>query len=308
MKRLFVITGPTASGKTNIAIALAQEMKGAIVSADSRQVYAGMNIGTAKPKFAWRDEAQAGEGVHGETGPAVPHYLFNIRRPNQPLSLSEWQAMAFTAVDHIQNVGSLPLLVGGTMLYIDSIIKNYDLPQVPPNPALRAELEAKENDQLYAELLQEDPAAGAFVQPLNKRRIIRALEVMAATNQPFSEQRRQRPPRYDITAVGLFDSWEALEERIKQRVQNMLKEGLLKETNGLVQHYGADLPLLQTINYREALAVLGGRLSEKEATQEMVRANLRYARRQMSWWRGRKDIAWYSPVDSADIKKRLLGG
>jgi tRNA dimethylallyltransferase len=305
MKRLFVITGPTASGKTDIAIARAQEMGGARVSADSRQVYAGMNIGTAKPKFAWRDEAQAGE-AGDVTGP-VPHYLFNIRRPDQPLSLSEWQAMAFQAIDHIHSDDNPAILTGGTMLYIDSIVKNYDLPHVAPNEELRAEYAKLGVPTLYAQLLEKDPKAQSFIQPNNKRRIIRALEVMAATGRPFSEQRRQRPPRYDITAIGLFDGWGALEERIQQRVQNMLKEGLLKETNGLVQRYGADLPLLQTINYREALAGLVGRLSEKEVTREMVRANLHYARRQMSWWRGRKDIAWCSPADWADIKKRLLG-
>jgi len=237
----------------------------------------------------------------------IPQYLFNIRYPNQPLSLSEWQTAAWQAIDQIHKVGMPAVLAGGTMLYVDSIIKNYDLPPVTPNPALRAELETKEADQLYAELLQKDPAARNFIQPLNKRRIIRALEVMAATGRPFSEQRRQRPPRYDITAIGLFDSWEALEERITQRVAAMLKDGLIEETRRLIDRYSADLPLLATLNYREAAAVLRGEWPQEKAREEMIRANLKYARRQMSWWRGRQDITWYSPADTADIKKRLLG-
>lgn len=312
-RKLIVITGPTASGKTDLAITVAQELGSSVVSADSRQVYAGMNIGTAKPKFAWSDKV---EEANGETGlPAValakagpvPHYLLNIRYPSEPLSLSDWQTAAFQAIDHIAADGGAPLLVGGTMLYIDSIIKNYELPQVAPNPDLRAELENKATDELYAELLKKDPAAKEFIEPMNKRRIVRALEVMAATGQPFSPQRRQRPPRYAITAIGLFDSWEALEERVKERVAAMFEGGLVEETKILLDHYGADLPLLATLNYREAAAVLRGEWPSEKAREEMIRANLKYARRQMSWWRGREDIAWHSPADIAGIKKRLLG-
>lgn len=307
-RKLIVITGPTATGKTDLAIEIAQEINGAVISADSRQVYAGMNIGTATPL---RSSSFTGQEPHGHLEPdnikGIPHYLLNIHYPNQPLSLSEWQAMAFEVIDYVCSEGSSPLLVGGTMLYVDSIIKNYDLPQVPPNPVLRAELAAKETGQLYAELLQKDPAAHTFIQPLNKRRIIRALEVIAATGQAFSQQRRQRPPRYTMTAIGLFDTWEALEQRITQRIGKMFDDGLVEETRRLIDAYGPELPLLQTMNYQQVLSVLNGELAEKEAREEMRRANLKYARRQMSWWRGRPDVAWYSPYDRETIKKRLLG-
>jgi tRNA dimethylallyltransferase len=343
MKRLFVITGPTASGKTDLAISIARDRDGAVVSADSRQVYAGMNIGTAKAEFAWSDathdilepdfinarvalrggsarskfrgapstDGGSGTVVRAErvpavTGPGPHHYGFNLRYPNEPLSLSDWQAMAFAVIDEIHKAGMPAVLAGGTMLYIDSIVKNYDLPAVAPNEELRAEYEKKDAPTLYAELLLRDPKAQSFIQPDNKRRIIRALEVMAATDRPFSEQRRQRPPRYDVTMIGLFDSWEALEKRIAARVATMMEEGLIAETQRLIDRYGADLPLLQTMNYKQALGILSGELSPDQAQEKMVRANLKYARRQMSWWRGRTDITWHSPTDIADIKKRLL--
>lgn len=303
-EKLIVIAGPTASGKTDIAINLAQELNGSVVSADSRQVYAGMNIGTATPL---RSESYAGQEPHDFLEPDViknvPHYLFNIRRPDEPLSLADWQAAAFSAIDQIHSAGSPAILVGGTMLYIDSVVKNYDVPQVPPDEEFRAAKEKEEAASLYAELLAKDPAAAEFVQPANKRRSIRALEVIAATGRPFSALRQQRPSRYSITMIGLFDSWEALAQRIEGRVAQMLADGLVEETRHLIDMYGADLPLLQTMNYQQTLVVISGELSVEEAQQDMIRANMRYARRQMSWWRGRRDITWYSPADREAIKK-----
>ncbi len=243
MERLIVITGPTASGKTDLATQLAGELGGSIISADSRQVYVGMNIGTATPL---RSSSFAGQEPHGHLEPdlihGVEHYLFNIRRPDQPMSLSEWQAAAFSTINHAHAQSHTPLLVGGTMLYVDSIVKNYDLPNVPADVQFRQEKEGLSAETLYAELLKKDPATRDFIEPENKRRIIRALEVMAATGKTFSELRRQRPSPYEITIIGLFDGWEALEQRISQRVTTMLAEGLLEETQRLLDEYGADLP------------------------------------------------------------------
>lgn len=317
-KKIVVITGPTAAGKTELAINLAAALKGVIVSADSRQVYAGMNIGTATPLPA----AGTGQEPHSHLEPDIirniPHYLFSIRRPNEPLSLAEWQASALEVIDHElesrsknQEAIIAPLLVGGTMLYIDSILKNYYLPQVEPNVQMRYELAAREADDLYAELMAQDPAAQTFIEPGNKRRIIRALEVIAATKKPFSAQRRSTSSRhgrstssrYDITMIGLFDGWEGLLTRITQRAKFMISHGLLGETQSLIDVYGADLPLLQTMNYKQAAAVLRGEMSERQAHESMVRANMRYARRQMSWWRGREEIRWFRKPDAAAILK-----
>ncbi len=174
------------------------------------------------------------------------------------------------------------------MLYLDSVIFNYQIPEVPPNEKLRDAWEEETVAELWDQLQKQDPAAEKFVEPHNKRRIIRALEVMAATKRPFSELRRRREPKYDMEIVGLFPrqsggqaGWDVLEKRIEQRVDEMLAAGLLDEIAGLQKKYGADLPLLKTLNYREA----GDRAA-------MIRGNLAYAKKQMKWWAGREDINW----------------
>lgn len=290
MEKLTIIVGPTASGKTDYALRLAQQLGGAVISADSRQLYAGMNIGTAKPEAAWQDEPH--EALVSDKVSGIPHYLFNIRRPNEQMTLPEWQAAAFQAIDHALAQNTPAILAGGTMLYSDSVVFNYDIPNIAPDEKLRANLEAQTAEDLYAELQAKDPDATQFIQPKNKRRIIRALEVMAATNKTFSALRRKRKPKYACEIVGLFPGWDILNERIATRVDAMLERGLLEETTKLREQYGVDLPLLRTMNYAEAAGVLDKKMSKKEARYAAIRANVRYARRQMSWWRGRKDIWW----------------
>lgn len=281
--KLTVIVGPTASGKTDYTIQLAQQGDGEIVSADSRQVYRGMDIGTAKIK-----DTQG-----------IPHHLVDIRGLNQPLSLAEWQAAAFQVIDRVLTEGRQPLLVGGTMLYIDSVIYNFDIPQVAPALAFRESKEKIEGRKLYEELLEKDPEVKNFIEPSNKRRIIRALEVMEATGKPFSSQRKRQEPRYETQIIGLFPrqaggqaGWDELKRRIEVRAKKMFAEGLLEETQGLREKYGKDLPLLQTLNYRQAGAVLDGTLTQDAAVESMVKDTMRYAHRQMSWWKGRKEIEW----------------
>src|SRR3989344_5408492 len=230
---MYAIVGPTGSGKTEAAIKLAHNLgRAALLSADSRQVYRGMDIGTAKQK---------------DTG-STPQYLVDIREPDEPLTLAEWQQAAFAIIDRLIADGTTPpperracLLVGGTMLYIDSVVYNYAIPQVEPDEAMRAELEVQPVDKLYAELLKKDPAVKAFIQPQNKRRIIRALEVIAKTGRPFSESRRKREPKYDVQMLGLMPSWEELEKRLRTRAETMLTAGLVEETQRLINRFGSDL-------------------------------------------------------------------
>lgn len=293
MEQLIILVGPTASGKTAWGISLAQELGGAVISADSRQVFAGFNIGTAKPKAAWHDDTH--EVLTPDVVDGIDHYLLNIQQPDQPYILAQWQRAAYQAIDHVQHNNLTPLLVGGTMLYADSIIFNYHIPAVPPNEQLRTELSAIPAEDLYQKLIAQDPAAAAFIEPHHQQRIIRALEVMATTNQPFSISRRKSTPRYKIKTIGLFPGWETLTKNITERALAMFDGELLDEVKQLRERFGPSLPLLNTMNYKQAAALLDKKISREDALQETISINVRYAHRQMSWWKNRDDITWLDP-------------
>lgn len=273
----YVIVGPTASGKTAYAISLAQKINGAVISADSRQVYAGMNIGTAKPKEAWRNTP------HTTNVPdmieEVPHYLLNITSLDAPYTLSHWLTDAKQAVSTIKETGKTPIIVGGTMLYIDALTDGYDIPNIEPNKELRMELESKSAEELYAQLTEQDSAAASFIEPHNTRRIIRALEVMNATGKKFSELRTKKPLDNSFIKIGIFSDWNTHKENITQRAHAMMQDGLAREKEKLHLAFPAS-PLLQTMNYKE------------RTIEEIVQSNMRYAHRQMSWWKRRDDIGW----------------
>ncbi len=281
---IHVILGPTASGKTAYAIQQAKKLgNAAVISADSRQIYSFMDIGTAKPQKAWNTVP------HSITEPDVieeiDHYLLNIVNPNNLFTLSQWQPAAYAAIDHVLSQGKTPFLVGGTMLYIDSIVKNYTIPKVPPNPSYREHLESKEASTLFSLLLEKDPDAKKFIEPHHKQRIIRALEVIQATGKPFSALRQTQPPRYTFEITGLFPGWDVMKDRISRRSEEMLTQDLLKETQNLRERFSPDIPLLNTMNYVQAGAVLDKKISSEQAIDEMIKVNMKYAHRQMSWWK-----------------------
>lgn len=285
-RTITVVVGPTASGKTDFAIRLAKESSAAVISADSRQIYSGLNVGTAKPEEAWREEPHAVS--EADTIDTVPHYLLNICASDQPYTLAQWQVAAkkILAIDQ-------PLIIaGGTMLYVDSILFNYDIPEVEPNPVLRAGLEKLSVEELWQQLMHKDPAAKQFIEPHHKQRIVRALEVIEVTGKPFSALRQQRPSPYQFKIIGLFPGWDALRERITQRAQAMLDGGLVEETKKLREKYRKDLPLLKTMNYLQAGRLIDDELTQEAALAEMVQVNMRYAHRQMNWWRRNKEIEW----------------
>lgn len=286
---LIAILGPTASGKTAYAIAMAQRMNGAIISADSRQIYAGMNIGTAKHPDAFSNtphDPEISDDIEG-----IPHYLLNIASPDNIFTLSNWLASAQRALQAIQASGKTPIIAGGTMLYIDALTDGYDIPDIPPNEALRNTLEQQPPEELYTQLQQLDPAACAFIEPHNTRRIIRALEVIHATGQKFSDLRTASAAPYDTTRIGIFSDWDTMKRNIEYRSHSMIKDGLVEEAIQLRIQFPAS-PLLQTINYKEALLLADNQLSQAEAIQKMTQSTTRYAHRQMSWWKRRTDIGW----------------
>jgi len=299
MNNLIILVGPTASGKTSLGIQLAQALAGAVVSADSRQVFAGLNIGTAKPAAAWRNDAH--DALTTDTIDGIDHYLLNVCPPDQTYTLPQWQAAAYQVIDHLHTQHITPLLVGGTMLYADSIIFNYHIPAVGPNESLRQELSHETSASLYKKMIEQDPATAEFIEPHHQQRIIRALEVIAATGQPFSASRQKSPARYRIKTIGLFPGWEVLTKNITERAQAMLSDGLLDEVQQLRAQYGRDLPLLTTMNYQHAGELLDQKISAAEALQKIVSLNVRYARRQMSWWKNRNDITWFAQPDITAI-------
>ncbi len=273
-----VILGPTASGKTAHAISLAKQVGGAVISADSRQIYAGMNIGTAKPKEAWKHAPHSVE--EPDTIDGIPHYLLNIATIDTPYSLSDWLDAAKRVISIIQSKGQTPIIAGGTMLYIDALVDGYDIPNIAPNEELRAELEQLSVEELYEKLLAQDPEAQTFIEPHNARRIIRALEVMSATGEKFSHVRAKRNSGYLFQITGIFPDYDILRERITARAQQMITEGLAEEIE-LIQKSFPNSKLLQTMNYKEHCDL-----------EKMVQSNMRYAHRQMSWWKRRSDISW----------------
>jgi len=222
---LVVVLGPTAVGKTGLAIEWARALNGEIVSADSRQIYRYMDIGTAKPTLEQRA--------------AVPHYLLDVVEPDEQLGVAQYQKMAYETIDAITRAGRIPFLVGGTGQYITAVIEGWAIPAVPPNPSLRLELEAFAGSYgplaLYERLKQADPAAAAGIDPYNVRRVVRALEVCMDSGQRFSELRQKMPPPYSVLQYGLTMERDRLYEAADRRVDQMIEQGFVEEVQRLLQ-------------------------------------------------------------------------
>lgn len=272
---LIVVTGPTAVGKTAAAIGLARVFDGEIVSADSRQLYRGLTIGTAKPT---REEQLA-----------APHHLIDILDPDQDFSLAQYVALARATIGAIHERGRLPLLVGGTPLYVNAIVEGWRIPPAPPDRALRAALEAEAARDgpagLAERLARIDPAAAARSAG-NPRRIIRALEVYLLTGQPMSAQEGKAPPPYRLLQLALTLARPALHARIAARVERMIAAGLVDEVAALLARgYSPSLPALSGIGYAEVVACLRGETTLAEATARIKTNTHRYVRHQETWLR-----------------------
>jgi len=274
-KPLLVIVGPTAVGKTALAVRLAQALGGEIVSADSRQVYIGMDIGTAKPTA----EEMAG----------APHHLIDIRHPDAPLTLAEYQSLAYRTIDDLLAGGKLPLLVGGTGQYVRAVVEGWGIPAVSPDETLRARLyaeaEAAGHETLHARLRALDPIAAGRIDGRNVRRVVRALEVCLLSGRPISELQRKSPPPYHIVQVGLTRPRPALYRRVDERVEAMLAAGLVDEVRRLeAAGYGWRLPAMSGLGYRQMGDYLRGESSLQEAVQNIKRETRRFIRQQANWF------------------------
>jgi tRNA dimethylallyltransferase len=273
---LVVIVGPTAVGKTALAVCLARAIGGEIVSADSRQVYRGMDIGTAKATAQERAQAR--------------HHLIDIVDPDETLGLAQFQAMAYAAITDITARGQVPLLVGGTGQYVLAVIEGWQVPRVPPNEALRRDLYRQaEKDgaaALHDRLAELDPVAARRIDPRNVRRVVRALEVCLITGQPISEQQTKSSPPYRTLMLGLTLPRPELYQRIDERVDRMIEAGLEEEVRRLVAAgYGFELPSMSGVGYGQFAPYLVGEASLPEVAGEIKRATRRFVRHQSNWFR-----------------------
>ena len=286
-RHLVALLGPTASGKTATAVAVARRLPVEVVSADSRQIRIGMRIGTAAPT----DEELA----------AVPHHLVGIVAPDAPWTLADFLARTRTALDAIWDRGHIPLLVGGTGQYVWALLEGLSVPAVPPNPELRARLEAevadRGPDELHARLATVDPDSAVRIDARNVRRMIRALEIVEATGAPVPP-REHVPPDFTWRAVGLAWPREVLYARADSRATAMYAGGLIAETSALIERYGRDLEALRTVGYAEAASVVTGEWDEATALARTQTETHRLIRMQATWFRADDErIEWRDGAD-----------
>jgi tRNA dimethylallyltransferase len=285
MKSVVAIIGPTAVGKSELALALAEKFGGEIVSADSRQVYRFMDIGTAKPGHQQQMR--------------VPHHLIDLLDPGQEFSLALYQRLALKAIDTIMGRGHLPLLVGGSGLYVWSVLEGWKIPEVPSDHSLRRHLESRAQSEgglsLYEELRALDPEASNRIDWHNLRRVIRALEVCQSTGVTFSQLQSKEPPNFTPLVIGLTTDREDLYRRIDARVDRMIDQGLVGEVKRLLDRgYHLGLPALSSLGYRQIGLFLEAKLTLEEAIQQIKFETHRLARHQYTWFRANnKRIQWF---------------
>lgn len=272
MNRVIAIVGPTASGKTKLAIEMAQNLNTEIISADSRLVYKGFDIATAKPTL---EEQQI-----------VKHHLIDVVEPEYDYSVADYVDAANQKIKELHAQNKIPIVAGGTGLYFRILLENYKMPRIEANPTLRAELESMDTDDLYNELKKLDSVSAEKIHPNNRVRVIRALEVCKILNIPFSEACGVKENEYDVQWIfPEIESREILYDRINKRVDIMLDNGLINETKYLLEKHGRIKNLVNTIGYQEIIAYLDGKLSLNDAVELLKQNTRRYAKRQLTWFR-----------------------
>ncbi len=299
LPKVVMIVGPTTSGKTEWGLKIAKKYNGEIISADSRQIYRHMTIGTAKPLGEWRFSGLRRVYYVDD----VAHHLVDFLNPGKTFTAAEFRDRAMKHVKAITRAGKLPIIVGGTGLYIETLVHNYSIPRVPPNKKLRAGFEEKSIGELITWLGQLDPDAAATIDPHNKRRIIRALEVCILSGKQFSKQKKKGDPVFNILKLGISVPRDVLYERIDSRIDAMIAGGLEHEVGFLVkQKYGWNLPSMSGIGYRQFRPYLEGRETLAQATAHLKQDTKKYAKRQVTWFKRDQEILWYTSFTEADKK------
>ena len=284
---VIVLIGPTASGKTELAIEIAEYFKTRIHNIDSRQIYKSMDIGTAKPSENQQKK--------------IKHFLIDIEEPINPINVKQFQEIAQKSIKREIKKNYLPFLVGGSGLYMNSITKGFFVPDVPPQYDLRGQLEELDQKECWDLLKNCDPISTKQINSADRIRTIRALEVFYVTGKPLSAQKIQKPPKWKILELGL--DRDNLKQRILQRTKNMFLSGIVEETKFLISQYGSDLQILETIGYREAKKVLNNQLTIDEAIELTTTKTLQFAKRQKTWFRNKNNPLW---LNNKNLRKDAI--
>mgnify|MGYP001206197584 CR=1 FL=1 len=273
---IIVLVGPTASGKTELAIEIADYFKTHIHNIDSRQIYKSMDVGTAKPTKNQQKK--------------IKHFLIDIEEPIHPINVKQFQEIAQQSIKKEIKQNNLPFLVGGSGLYMNSITKGFFVPDVPPQNNLRKQLEELGQEKCWDLLKNCDPLSTKKINFADQIRTIRALEVFYVTGKPLSTLKVQKPPNWKILELGL--DRDNLKERILQRTKNMFLSGIIEETKNLISQYGSDLPILETIGYCEARGVLNDHYTIEKAIELTTTKTIKFAKRQRTWFRNKNNPIW----------------
>ncbi len=292
-EKVVVLIGPTAVGKTKMSVELAKRLNGEIINGDSMQVYKGLDIGTAK--------------IRQEEMEGIPHHLLDIKEPHESFSVAEFQTLARSLITDITRRGKLPIIVGGTGLYIQSVIYDYQFSDAPSNSLYRQSLERYSPDELYEQLKRIDPLSAERIHPNNVRRVIRALEIYHCTGKTMTEwlKEQKRQLVYNVALIGLAMEREKLYERINRRVDEMIAQGLIEEVKRLYDQGLHDCQAIQAIGYKELYAHLDGEITLEEAIEQLKQNSRRYAKRQLTWFRNQMPVQWFDMTDDTMFEMRV---
>ncbi|MFH1253081.1 MAG: tRNA (adenosine(37)-N6)-dimethylallyltransferase MiaA [Candidatus Uhrbacteria bacterium] len=315
--KIIVIVGPTASGKSDLSLKLAKKFNGEILCVDSRTVYRGMDVGTAKPFGGEEREGKGGKGREREVYlvEGVPHFGLDLINPDEEYNGALFKVYAEKVIADILSRGKLPILVGGTGLWLDMIIDNLESPEVEPDSVLRSELEKKTCEELFIEYLKLDPDGALAIDKKNKRRLIRALEVCQKTGRPFSVLRQKGAEKFEALWLGIEVEKNVLNERINRRVDEMIKNRLSAEVKRLKEKYGCEVYSMSGIGYQEFCHGFVRRgewpfapTDINEIAEEIKKNTRQYAKRQMTWFKRNKKINWVKDLGEAEnLVKSFLG-
>lgn len=293
--KIIIILGPTASGKSALAVKLAKQFNDEIISADSRQIYKGIDIASGK--------------ITKKEMRSVPHHLISIASPKKIITVAQWKKLAEAAIKKILTRNQIPIICGGAGLYISALVDNFQIPKGAADTTLRLRLEQKSAKELFFELKKIDPKTAKTIDKNNKRRLVRALEVTIKTGQSFKKQQTKAAPKYDFLQIGINTPRDELSKKISKRVDQMVKKGLFREAKKLLKNYKTTLPSMSGIGYKEIERFLKGGISKKSAIEQIKQNTRHYAKRQMTWFKRDKRIRWIRNYPEAEkLVKQFLRG